>query len=104
MKINDLHQQSNITPYVSQTNELPQTEPLKKDRAVKENALSADKVELSAQAKEMKKIYEVVQAAPEVRAEKVSALKKLIEEGKYDVESEAIADRMIKEAILDLIP
>jgi negative regulator of flagellin synthesis FlgM len=104
MKINDLHQQSKITPYVSQMNGSPQTDSMKRDREAKENSSSTDKVELSAQAKEMKKIHEVVQATPEVRATKVSALKKLIEEGKYEVESEAIADKMIKETILDLIP
>lgn len=104
MKISDLHQQNKVTPYVNQTNGPPQTDSLQKNREVKENSPSTDKVELSARAKEIKKIHEVIQATPEVRAERISALKKWIEEGRYEVESEVLADKIIKETLLDLIP
>ena len=100
MKVSDLHQQANSMQYVNQVNSVDKKEaPQEPD----EKSSSTDKVELSAQSKEMQKIYDMVQLAPDVRAEKVASIKKSIQDGSYKVDSEAVADKMIKDSILELV-
>lgn len=70
------------------------------DVKAKETALSdlgAAKVEVSERAKEMNRIKELAQAAPDVDEEKVARLQKLIDDGKYKVDAKDIADRMVDE-------
>jgi flagellar biosynthesis anti-sigma factor FlgM len=50
----------------------------------------------------MKKIHEILAATPEIRTEKVTALRKAITEGTYKVKAEDIADKMVQEFILEL--
>lgn len=61
---------------------------------------SAAKVDLSQRAQDMKKIKEIAMAAPDVNAEKVARLQKLIDEGKYKVDGKAVADKMVDEQLL----
>jgi negative regulator of flagellin synthesis FlgM len=100
MKVSDLHQQTNSMQYVNQVNSLDKKESTQEAEG---KSPSTDTVELSAQSKEMQKIYDMVQLAPDVRAEKVASLKKAIKEGSYEVDSEAVADKMIKDSIFELI-
>lgn len=53
--------------------------------------------EISSKAKEMSKAREVAAAAPDTREEKIAELKKRITEGRYKVDSKAVADRMVDE-------
>jgi len=62
----------------------------------------SDRVEISPQSRDMKKIHELLAATPEIRTEKVTALRKAIAEGTYKVKSEDIAEKMIQEFILEL--
>jgi negative regulator of flagellin synthesis FlgM len=62
----------------------------------------SDRVELSPQSRDMKKIHEILAATPEMRTEKVAELRKAITEGTYKVKAEDIADKMIQEFILEL--
>jgi len=100
MKINELNQGSNTIQYVNQTNA---QEKQSAAQEVKNKEVSEDKVELSAESREIKKINDALEMTPDVRAERVAELKKLVQEGRYQVDSEALADKMIKESILDLI-
>ncbi len=104
MKVIDIGSQSSRMSNVNQADSSNQADKQRLSQKVKDESPSPDKVELSAQSKEMQKIHEVLQTTPDVRAEKVAALKKRIEEGQYEVDSEALAEKMIKESILDLIP
>ena len=103
MKISDIHQQANTMQYVNQANPSKPTDNQQSSQEVKDKPSSTDKVELSVESKEMQKIYDVLQMTPDVREEKVSNLKKLIQEGKYEVDNNALAEKMIKESILDII-
>ena len=60
-----------------------------------------DKVDISSQSREMDKISEAPAAVRDVRAEKVEALKKQVEAGQYQVNSDAVAEKMIKEFLYD---
>src|ERR1700737_2701696 len=55
------------------------------------------KTEISAKGKEFAKAKAVANDAPDVREEKIAALKARIADGKYKVDADAIADRMIDE-------
>jgi negative regulator of flagellin synthesis FlgM len=103
MKVVDIHQESDRMSKVNSADSPNQLEKHRLSQTVEDKSSSTDKVELSARSKEMQKIHEVLQKTPDIRAERVASLKKQIEEGTYDVKSEAIADKMIKESILDLV-
>jgi len=61
-----------------------------------------DKIFLSAQAKEVEKIYSILRQAPEIRAARIHKVKKLIDQGLYQVETGALAERMIREYLWEL--
>lgn len=54
-------------------------------------------VEISDNARLMRKATEVVQGAPDIRQEKVAALKKAIQEGTYRVDADKVAEKVIEE-------
>ena len=62
---------------------------------------SADNVRLSAKARDIQVAQKSLEAVPDVRAEKVDALKKQIAAGTYNVKGESIADGIIKASLLD---
>ena len=98
MKIPDIHQDGNMIQYIQQNGKHPALEKNQPPQTVNAEV----KVDLSAESKEMKKIHDVLAATPEVRTERVEALKKLVESGQYDVKSEAIADKMVNEFLWDM--
>ena len=61
-----------------------------------------DKVEVSRQARECQQAAEIAKASPEVRAEKVAALKEKIESGTYEVDSKELATKMIVDSLSKL--
>jgi negative regulator of flagellin synthesis FlgM len=52
-------------------------------------------------ADERKKSFEIAKNTPDVREEKVAAIKAKIQAGTYDVDSGKIADGMLREAIME---
>ncbi len=103
MKISDIHQKSNLMQQIDQTRPSPQPERIQNSQGNGENSSFTDKVEISRQSRERQRIYDLIQRAPEGRAEKVSTIKKMVQEGKYQVENEAVAEKLFKESILDLM-
>jgi negative regulator of flagellin synthesis FlgM len=55
----------------------------------------------SGQSYELSRIREAVENAPDIREEKVALLKKMIASGEYKVNSREVAEKMIKEFLLD---
>lgn len=60
-----------------------------------------DRVSLSPQAQELLNAQKALAAIPDVRAEKVEAIKARIADGTYRIDSEQIAAKMIREAFPD---
>ena len=61
----------------------------------------ATKVELSSRVKDINQIKELAKnSSPDVDMDKVDKFKKLIAEGKYKVDSKALADRMVDEHLM----
>lgn len=63
---------------------------------------SEDKVELSSQATDLKNIQAQTMALPDVRSEKVEQLRMKVENGTYQIDNQAIAERLIDEAVENL--
>lgn len=59
------------------------------------NAAASTKAELSSKGREMAAAKAAAGGAPDVREEKIAALKARIAAGKYEVDSNAVADRMV---------
>jgi negative regulator of flagellin synthesis FlgM len=53
--------------------------------------------EISSRGKDFAKAHAVASSASDIRADKIAELKKRIAGGEYKIDSEAVADKMIKE-------
>ena len=102
MKIPEIKPQGDTTQYIEQAQKSKQPEKNQITPSPEVKSQQIDRVDLSAESKEMKKIYTVQQMAPDIRTEQVNAVRKLVEENRYQVDSEAVAEKMIRESILEL--
>lgn len=64
---------------------------------------AAEKVDLSAKAKDFQRIRKILDQTPDVRQEKITEIKKQIENGTYAVDSEKVAAKMVVEHLIDTI-
>ena len=102
MKISEINSQAETTQYVEQAEKSKQAEKSQTAQTQKPQNQEADRVDLSDQSKEMKKIYTAQHTAPDIRADRVNEVKKMVDENRYQVDSEDVAEKMIKESILEL--
>ncbi len=102
MKVSDIPSK-NLLQHVDPTQSSNPPEKNQKPEEALGKTESGDRVELSSRSRELQKIHEVLQSTPEVRLERVSELKKRIAEGRYHLESNALAEKILKESLLDLI-
>ena len=65
------------------------------------NYTSDDSVEISSEALNLKDMQAAAMQAPDVRAEKVAAIKTQVDSGAYQISHEKLAEQMIEEAILE---
>lgn len=100
MKNSDLSRGSNQIQYVNQANP---PDKLSVSQEIKNQESLVDKVELSIQSQEIKKLNDALEMTPDVRADRVAELKKLVRENRYQVDSEALAEKMIDQSIIGLI-
>ena len=68
-----------------------------KASAIQPSMTDAVKVDLSSRSQDIKRIKELANSVPDVDQAKVDKFQKLIDAGKYKVDSKAIADRMVDE-------
>lgn len=89
------------SPLLDKTGQANKAVPAKNDRqgAISESRATkgSASIEISDNAKLMKRAAEVAGAAADVRAEKVAALKKAVREGTYKVDNEGVADRLVED-------
>ncbi len=62
----------------------------------------AVQLDLSDRAKDIKQAKDIALATPDVDMDKVEKFRKLIDDGKYKVDAQAVADRMINDGLLAL--
>lgn len=102
MKIPEIKPQADTLQYIEQAQKSKQPEKTQISQSPEVTSQQTDKVDLSDQSKEMKKIYYAQQMAPDIRTDRVNEVKKLIEENRYQIDSLAVAEKMIRESIFDL--
>ncbi len=67
----------------------------RKTAVTKPRELGKDKVELSSRSRDVHRLAELAKLVPEVRLEKVNAIKRQIQAGNYDVPPESVARSII---------
>jgi negative regulator of flagellin synthesis FlgM len=95
------------TNQVQDNNEVSKSKKASKTSAAQENersgkaatsgSSSAVKSDISNKGKEFAKVKAAATGAPDVREQKIAELKKRIAEGKYKIDDNAIADKMVDE-------
>jgi negative regulator of flagellin synthesis FlgM len=98
MEISDKHPNINLT-YVKQVQHRPADND--KPPANKKNDENGDVVALSATARDLQKVEKALEALPEVRLDQVQRIREAIEAGSYQIDSAKIADRMLRESLLN---
>lgn len=68
-----------------------------------EESLSKDQVTVSERAKQIGRLQIEVSSSPDIRADRVDAVRNAINEGTYNVKGEAVAGKILREAIIDSI-
>ena len=63
--------------------------------------VKTDKVEISEAAKEIQEVRKQLDNTSDVQTEKVEQLKNQIENGTYEIKSEEIAEKMLKESLFN---
>lgn len=76
-------------------------EKVKAGKGKVEGAVSKDQVTVSPAAKEIGRLQVEVSKIPDVRTNRVDQLKNAIASGTYNVKGEAVAGKILKEAIID---
>lgn len=72
-------------------------ERINREKGPEQKGQIKDRVQLSERAKKVEQLRKAIDAVPEVRQEKVQALKRAIQEGTYQIDAEKIAKKMLEE-------
>ena len=89
----------NIETYVNQVQDKEKAEAASEQQETQQT--KTDTVALSNAAKDIQEAQKQLEAIPDVREDKVAQLKEQIENGTYEINEEKIADKMLKDALLD---
>ncbi|MFO0752697.1 MAG: flagellar biosynthesis anti-sigma factor FlgM [Thermodesulfovibrionales bacterium] len=68
-----------------------------------EEVVTKDQVTVSAAAKEIGRLQLEVSKVPEIRTDRVEEIKNAIASGTYEVKGEAVAGKILKEAVIDAL-
>jgi len=63
--------------------------------------IASEKIDLSAKAKEIQQALEIVKNTPDIRTNKVNRIRTEIAAGRYQVDNEAVAEKILQEIIAD---
>ncbi len=97
MKIGNEGAPSPLSIYRQQSEQVAQANEQGAVKAQKPEAPKGDQVQLSDNAKMMAQAHGVASETPDVRAEKVSALREQVQNGTYQVDNKKVAEGIIKE-------
>lgn len=104
------------SPNLANANSIQPTDPSKAEKAEKANAKNAAaqyakappatvrdaaNVQISQKAKEMSLAKKIAEETPDIREDKVAHFKDLINKGEYKVDSDKVANAMLREAMRD---
>jgi negative regulator of flagellin synthesis FlgM len=104
MKVKDCQQTIEAALQSKQANAKKEKAAQKADIS-EEGSTSAksSQVSLSEESKVAQKASETVRNTPEVRQERIQTLKKKIEAGEYQIDSDKVADKLLRQLLSELI-
>jgi len=76
-----------------------QNKPAKGDVPATGQVTGSEQIALSAKAKGIQKALETVQSTPDIRTEKINRIKTEIAEGRFQISSEAVAEKILSELL-----
>ncbi len=100
MEITPKNQADMIEAYVSQVQVKPKAEEAT-EKDLRQQAITADTVVISDTAKRIQEARIQLESIPDTRSEKVAEIKRRIEDGTYEINPDKIADKMIRESLLN---
>jgi len=100
MEITSKNPADAIEAYVSQVQVKPKTEELS-EKDPRQQAIKSDTVVISETAKRIQAAQSLLETIPDVRSEKVAEIKRRIEDGTYEIKPDQIAEKMIRESLLN---
>ena len=109
MKIDDKLLNYEVSKYASQTsqnasNKVEEKRVAENQKVEETNRAEGDAiVSLSQASKEAQQIQAAVKNEPDVRAEKVAALREEIESGRYKIDNEAVANKLVDSFIDEIV-
>lgn len=89
----------NIEAYVNQVQEKDKVESTS-DQTEKQQ-VKADTVELSDMGKRVQEAQKQLETIPDIREDKVAQLKEQVENGTYEIDAEKVADKMLRDSLLN---
>ncbi|MBW2636548.1 MAG: flagellar biosynthesis anti-sigma factor FlgM [Deltaproteobacteria bacterium] len=101
MKISDAR--NSATELISQYKISEEKAGPEHEKQAVDSMIPEDKVNLSSTARDIQQAEKAIEKLPDVREENVRELKDQIEAGKYDVNGEKIAGKMLGESLLDIM-
>jgi len=102
MKISQVKPEAETSQYIERAQKAKQTDKNQTAQSREVQSQQTDRVDLSEHSKEMKKIYTAQQMAPDIRTDRINAVKQLVDQNRYQVDSNAVAGKMIQESIVEL--
>jgi negative regulator of flagellin synthesis FlgM len=99
MEIDGKNTQTSVNQYVKQVEGPQRAESNGQDKAAPRP--QADTVALSDEAKALQRMEKALKDVPDVREEKVAAIRAQLAQGTYRVDSEKIAANMLKESVFN---
>lgn len=73
------------------------------DRPTGAASTITERVDLSARAKDIQQVKQLLEQVPDVREDKVQELKRQIDSGNYRVQADKIAENMMSESLIDIM-
>ena len=89
-----------VGAYLSQVQVKPKTEDVA-EKDSQQQAITADRVIISDTAKRIQEARAQLESIPDTRPDKVAEIKRSIQDGTYKIEPDKIADKMIRESLLN---
>jgi len=99
MEIDSKNMQATVNTYVKQVAQVQKTAPAAQQETPPH--AKGDTVELSEEAKALNRMEKALADIPDVREDKVAAIKQQLNQGTYRVDGQKIAVNMMKESVLN---
>jgi len=100
MKISDDKSTQDLTNYIRKTLDQRKVIHLEANN-FRNKSISEERVELSRKASDINRIRDIVRKTPDIRGERVALLREKIASGNYNVSGQEIADKMLREHLLE---